>query len=112
MKTQNDIRRKNITEQRRLNRLRNENNNIDISNFFENEIIREQRRLNKLQNEINIDIRKNGYCEMCNINVHKSSIAKHLRSIKQLENQSIIPNNFFNENLPSSSKINTKNIIL
>ena len=31
-----------------------------------------------------------------------------MRSIKHLENQSIIPNNFFNENLSSSSKINTK----
>ena len=53
-----------------------------------------------------LDIRKNGYCEICNTNVHKSSIAKHLRSIKHLENQFIIPNNFFNvnENLPSSSK--------
>ena len=56
MKTQNDIRRKNISEERRLNRLRNENNNIDISNFFENEIIRNERKLKKLQT--NIDIRK------------------------------------------------------
>ena len=31
-----------------------------------------------------------------------------MRSIKHYENQFIIPNNFFNENLPSSSKINTK----
>ena len=45
---------------------------------------------------------------ICDTNVHKSSIAKHLRSIKHLENQSIIPNNFFNENISSSSKINTK----
>ena len=74
--------------------------------FFEDEIIRNQRKLNKLQNEINI--RKNGYCQICDINVHKSSIAKHLRSIKHEENQFIIPNNFFKENLPSSSKINTK----
>ena len=34
MKTQIINRRKNITEQRRLNGLRNENNNVDISNFF------------------------------------------------------------------------------
>ena len=130
MKTQNDIRRKNITEQRRLNRLRNENNNIDISNFFENEIIRNERQKNKSKNEINIsnffedeiirnqrklnklqtniDIRKNGYCEICNINVHKSSIAKHLRSIKHEENQFIIPNNFFKENQSLTPKINTK----
>ena len=32
-----------------------------------------------------------------------------MRSIKHEENQFIIPNNFFNENLLSSSKINTKN---
>ena len=51
----------------KLNKSKNEKNNIDISRFFENENIREQRRLNKLQNEINIDIRKNGYCEICNI---------------------------------------------
>ena len=62
----------------------------------------------KLQNEINIDIRKTGYCKICDINIHKSSIAKHLRSIKQLENQSIIPSYFFNENPFSSSKLNTK----
>ena len=116
MKTQNDIRRKNenikveissffeneiIRNQRQINKLQNE---IDISNFFENEIIRNQRKLKKLQT--NIDIRKNGYCEICNTNVHKFSIAKHLRSIKHLENQFIIPINFFNiiENLPSSSK--------
>ena len=180
MKTQNEIRRKNITEQIWLNRLRNEKNNVDISIFFENEIIREQRkfkklqtesnisnffedevfrnqrklnklqneinktrffendnireqwrlnklqneinitrffendnireqrRLNKLQNEINIDIRKNGFCKICNTNVHKSSITKYLRSIKHQENQLIIPYNFFNENLSSSSKISTK----
>ena len=58
--------------------------------------------LNKLQNEINI--RKNGYCEICNTNVHKSSIAKHLRSIKHLENQFIIPINFFNENQSLTQK--------
>ena len=44
-------------------------------------------------------LEKNGYCEICNTIVHKSSIAKHLRSIKHLENQSIIPNNFSNENV-------------
>ena len=103
-----------IRNQRQKNKSKNEKNNIDICRFFENDNIREQRRLNKLQNEINpnrrFDIRKNGYCEICNTNVQKSSIAKHLRSIKHLENQSIIPNNFFNENLPSSSKINTKKI--
>ena len=54
MKTQNDIRRKNISEQRRLNRLRNEKINIDISNFFENEIIRNQRQKNKSKKEIDI----------------------------------------------------------
>ena len=31
-----------------------------------------------------------------------------MRSIKHLENQSIIPSNFFNENPSSSSKLNTK----
>ena len=61
-----------IRNQRQKNKSKNEKNNIDISNFFENEIIREQRQLKKLQNEINIDIRKNGYCEICNTNVHKS----------------------------------------
>ena len=85
----------NIREQRRLNKLQNEKNNININRFFENDNIGEQRRLNKLQNEIIIDIRRNGYFEICNTNVHKSSIAKHLRPIKHLENQSIIPNNFF-----------------
>ena len=96
-----------ISEERRLNRLRNEKINIDISNFFEDEIIRNQRKLNKLQS--NIDIRKNGYCEICNIKVHKSSIAKHLRSIKHEENQFIIPNNFFKENQSLTTKINTQN---
>ena len=91
-----------IREQRRLKRLENEKNNIDISRFFENEDIREQRQLKKLENEKNnIDIRQNGYCEICNTNIHKSSIAKHLRSIKHLENQLILPINFFKENLPS-----------
>ena len=52
----------------------------------------EQRRLNRLKNENNIVIRKNGFCKICNTNVHRSSIAKHLRSIKHLENQMIIPN--------------------
>ena len=46
MKTQNDIRRKNTTEQR-LNCLRNENFNVDISNFFENELLENQRQINK-----------------------------------------------------------------
>ena len=32
-----DAKKKISYEQRELNRLRNENNNVDISNFFENE---------------------------------------------------------------------------
>ena len=51
-------------------------------------------------------LEKNGYCKICDTRVHKSSITKHLRSIKHEENQIIIPNNFFKENLPQSSKIN------
>ena len=38
-----------IRNQRQKNKSKNE---IDISNFFENEIIRNQRKLNKLQTEI------------------------------------------------------------
>ena len=34
MKTQNEIRRENIREQRRLNRLQNEKNDINISIFL------------------------------------------------------------------------------
>ena len=49
MKTQIINRRKNITEKRRLNRLRNENNNIDISNFFEIEIIRNEKKIMNLK---------------------------------------------------------------
>ena len=47
METQIKNRRKNITEERRLNCLRNENITVDISNFFENEIIRNERQKNK-----------------------------------------------------------------
>ena len=112
MEPQNEMRRRNnIRKQRQLNRLQNENNDINISSFFENENIREQRQLNKLQNENNIDIRKNGYCQICNTNIHRASIAKHLRSKKKhLENEMIIPNTFFNENLLNLAKLPNKTV--
>ena len=40
-------------------------------------------------------------CEICNVNVHRASFVKHLRSKKQLENmiqiEKIIPEWFFKE---------------
>ena len=41
-------------------------------------------------------------CEVCNIEIHRASFAKHLKSKKHEENEKIIPTNFFNEQ--SSSK--------
>ena len=74
MKTQNDIGRKNIREQRRLNRIRNENINIDISNFFENEIIRNEKQKNKSKNEIDIS------------NFFKDEIFREQRRLKKITN--------------------------
>ena len=48
-------------------------------------------------------------CEVCNVNVHRSSFAKHLRSKKHLENveqnEMIIPEWFFKEKTPIKKKI-------
>ena len=40
---------------------------------------------------------KNRRCEVCNVNVRRSSFAKHLRSKKHLENEIIITEWIFNE---------------
>ena len=43
-------------------------------------------------------------CDVCNVNVHRASFAKHLRSKKHLENveknEMIIPDWFFKEKTP------------
>ena len=75
MKTQIINRRKNNTEQRRLNRLRNENIKVDISAFFENEIIRNQRQISKLQNENNIS------------NFFEHEIIRNQRKLNKLQNE-------------------------
>ena len=36
-------------------------------------------------------------CDICNIDVHKASLAKHIKSKKQLESERFIPYNFSNE---------------
>ena len=38
-------------------------------------------------------------CEICNINIHRASYAKHLRSKKHEENQKIVPSNFLTNHL-------------
>ena len=42
-------------------------------------------------------------CEVCDIDVHKASYVKHLKSRKHLENEMIIPEWFFQE--PVENKI-------
>ena len=49
--------------------------------------------------------------EFCNIDVHKSSFAKHSRIKIHLNNEMIVPQNFFNEQ-SSSTQHTIKNIIL
>ena len=55
-------------------------------------------------------------CEVCNINVHRASLAKHLKSKKHLENiernEMIIPEWFFKEEESPVKKRYKKYIIL
>ena len=48
-------------------------------------------------------------CEICNVDVHRSSYAKHLRSKMHEDNQRIIPSNFFNE--VKSSEVKPKTVV-
>ena len=41
-------------------------------------------------------------CDLCNIEIHRASYQKHLRSKKHLDNQMIIPQNFLNEQSTST----------
>ena len=55
-------------------------------------------------------------CDVCNVNVHRASMQKHLRSKKHLENikrnEMIIPEWFFTEeNTPIKKKIYKRYII-
>ena len=47
-------------------------------------------------------------CEICNVDVHKSSYAKHLRSKMHEDNQILIPSNFFNESTSKDTKTEVK----
>ena len=55
-------------------------------------------------------------CEICNVDVHRASFAKHLRSKKHLEkleqNEMIIPEWFFKEEKSPNKKNYKKYIIL
>ena len=55
-------------------------------------------------------------CEICNVNVHRASMQKHLRSKKHLENiernEMIIPERFFKEEKSPIKKRYKKYIIL
>ena len=56
-----------------------------------------------------METQKKRRCEICNVDVHKSSYAKHLRSKMHEDNQRIIPSNFFNE--VKSSEVKPKTIV-
>ena len=53
-------------------------------------------------------------CEVCNVNIHRASMQKHLRSKKHLENinrnEMIITQWFFKEEKTPIKKKNTKSI--
>ena len=53
-------------------------------------------------------------CEVCNVNVHKASFVKHLRSKKHLENmiqkEMILPDWLFKEQQSPIKKKDTKGI--
>ena len=44
-------------------------------------------------------------CDICNIDVHKASLSKHIKSKKQLESERFIPYNCSNETNKTKTKI-------
>ena len=44
-------------------------------------------------------------CDICNIDVHKASLANYIKSRKQLESERFIPYNFSNETNKTKTKI-------
>ena len=45
-------------------------------------------------------------CEICNVDVHRASYAKHLRSKKHLKNEMIIPKWLFQEPIENETEKN------